>query len=951
MNSNTTVSTIDPDNKEGTIKAATPESFQSQPQQQQPQQQPSHKMVSTSETQASVPPPNPHNTNHIRSRSSQQSLKTDASHTTTKVKGRPLARRRVHHTRWLFVLCLTGMAALLGFGSYWLLQNSEDRLAQTEFASLADRALHLSADIAVRKRRGIATLTSMASEMFGNASTWPFIAWPGRFEVVTNHLIETASGDSMSLLPLVEPEELAAFEAFAAPLYPETGTTRVTGLDGTFQRYNETDGRVHWGSPYTTIMPFLYSSRGPILFLANYHSIEERGRELDNVLECSEKRAEGFAEYYNDKEGTNATATEFVPTECSYVTKIVDLASGQGANGFQPASVLTHPIYPANDPSVLVGLITSTIKWHETLTGVFATSVSGVDCVLQTETQVYTYQVTNGEISLKGEGDLHDTDFSKYGQSIALMEPGVYSLSSPTYTLSLYPTQELFEVYATTNPVSATIGAVCIVLLTALCFFVYDFFVREEFSHKDALDKARRQFVRFISHEVRTPLNAVCMGLQLQANESEALLQMMQEQSTTTTANNNNNNNISPTTTSPGSTNQMQNKVKELTSLGNDILSNASGAVDVLNDLLNYDKIESGTLQLELTVINIWELIEQTFMEFQQQAHFNDIQYVLDLSALVDTADQEQPVVSASDLSQDIKNRKVIGDKVRVSQVIRNLISNALKFSKDNGTLTVRPSWKKSSQSVKETEITLHSGEKAMYLPCGDLQIEVQDTGQGMTKEQLKSLFREGVQFNVNELQAGQGSGLGLYIAKGILEQHGGAMAAKSDGIGCGTIFTVDLPLYYVPDPPEQKYKPAVAARRPMDPIEKVDPLKVLVVDDSNMNRKLLARLLSNQGHSCDQAEDGAVAVQKVKDIIATGGHYDAILCDYEMPVMDGPTAAKHIRALGCDSFIVGITGNLFPEDVSHFKSCGANLVLPKPLDMAVLMDAFIEHRVCTLTE
>jgi CheY-like chemotaxis protein len=395
----------------------------------------------------------------------------------------------------------------------------------------------------------------------------------------------------------------------------------------------------------------------------------------------------------------------------------------------------------------------------------------------------------------------------------------------------------------------------------------------------------------------------------------------------------------------------MQDKLTDLTSLGNDILSNATSAVDVLNDLLNYDKIESGTLQLELTVIAIWELVEHTFSEFQQQANFNDIHYVLDFSALLDDDDKEKPIASASDLSQDVKNRKVVGDKVRIIQVLRNLISNALKFSKDEDTLTIRPSWKKNEKSNKETQITLHSGETDVYLRCGDFMIEVVDTGYGMTKEQLNSLFREGVQFNVNELQAGQGSGLGLYIAKGILEQHGGSMAATSEGIGCGTVFNMTMPLYYVPDPPKSDQPAEGPWRRRKDIVEKMEPLRVLVVDDSNMNRKLLTRLLQNQGHVCNQAEDGAVAVQWVKDVMDTGNRYDAILMDYEMPIMDGPTAAKKIRALGSDSFIVGITGNLFPEDVSYFNSCGANLVLPKPLDVRVLIDAFMEHKINTLSE
>jgi signal transduction histidine kinase/ActR/RegA family two-component response regulator len=518
-----------------------------------------------------------------------------------------------------------------------------------------------------------------------------------------------------------------------------------------------------------------------------------------------------------------------------------------------------------------------------------------------------------------------------------------YGNSSPTYTLTLYPTQDLFDVYATRNPISAMVGSVCIVILTALAFFLYDFVVRAEFHHKDALDSARRQFVRFISHEVRTPLNAVCMGLQLQHDESERLLALVRSNTATTTSTTLTTNDVDSSST----IDPVEDKLSEMAALGNDILANATSAVDVLNDLLNYDKVESGTLRLELTVIKIWELIEQTFYEFHQQATFNDVNYVLDLSAFQE--DEEKQITSASELSYDVKNRKVIGDKVRLVQVLRNLISNAIKFSKDKDTLTVRPSWKKSDKSQTETEITLQSGEKVQYLRCGDLQVEVQDTGQGLTKEQLNSLFREGVQFNVNELQAGQGSGLGLYIAKGILEQHGGSLSATSEGIGCGTIFTMTIPLYYIPDPPDTHQAVPLPMKRRNDTLEKVEPLQVLVVDDSNMNRKLLTRLLSLHGHVCHQAEDGALAVQSVKDLMASGSRYDAILMDYEMPVMDGPTAAKQMRGLGSDSFIVGITGNLFQEDVAHFQDCGANLVLPKPLDVRVLMDAFLEQGIVTL--
>jgi hypothetical protein len=303
--------------------------------------------------------------------------------------------RRVSNSRWLFLACLAAVAALLGVGTHRLLTDSEQRLATEQFESIADRALDMSLDIALRKRRGLVTLASMCEETFPDAETWPFIKING-FEVISNHLIDTSSGLTMSLLPLVTPEQLTEFEDFASQLYPETGVTRMTGLDATFQRYNESDGETWWGSPYKIFTPFLYSSRGPLLFFANYHSIETRGRELDEVIACSERRAQEFREHENNEHLLH----EHVPIECSFVTRILDLSLGAKPE-FEPASVLTHPVYPANNRSVLVGFITSTIKWHETLINVFSSEVSGVDCVLETETQVYTYEVNAGSISLK----------------------------------------------------------------------------------------------------------------------------------------------------------------------------------------------------------------------------------------------------------------------------------------------------------------------------------------------------------------------------------------------------------------------------------------------------------------------------------------------------------------------------------------------------------------------
>ena len=240
---------------------------------------------------------------------------------------------------------------------------------------------------------------------------------------------------------------------------------------------------------------------------------------------------------------------------------------------------------------------------------------------------------------------------------------------------------------------------------------------------------------------------------------------------------------------------------------------------------------------------------------------------------------------------------------------------------------------------------------------CGTIAVSVSDSGVGMSNRELKEVFSDGVQFNVNALQAGQGSGLGLYIAKGIVEQHGGSLAVTSEGRGCGTTFTMTLPLYTGDDissstshfagteqsPTHKSPSCPAKAGHGLPPAEF---LRILVVDDAAVNRKLMVRLLKNKGHDCVEAEDGLVAVERVKDSIRSGSLFHSILMDSEMPNMTGPEAAQEIRALGCDTFIVGITGNLFQEDIAHFKSSGANKVLPKPLKLRLLEDIWHDYGV-----
>lgn len=149
--------------------------------------------------------------------------------------------------------------------------------------------------------------------------------------------------------------------------------------------------------------------------------------------------------------------------------------------------------------------------------------------------------------------------------------------------------------------------------------------------------------------------------------------------------------------------------------------------------------------------------------------------------------------------SQDLLDQLVVGDKARLSQVVPNVISNAIKFTPKNGSITVKSTWIVATVG-ESTVINLQDGVKESVHQTGWIQIEVIDSGNGMTKKQLEQVFESGVQFNANKNQKGGGSGLGLFIAKGIVDQHNGTLTAHSEGIGKGTSFVCKLPVYFKPE-------------------------------------------------------------------------------------------------------------------------------------------------------
>jgi CheY-like chemotaxis protein len=241
-------------------------------------------------------------------------------------------------------------------------------------------------------------------------------------------------------------------------------------------------------------------------------------------------------------------------------------------------------------------------------------------------------------------------------------------------------------------------------------------------------------------------------------------------------------------------------------------------------------------------------------------------------------------------------------------------------------------------------DLSPHLDTNLAEIPIGYVTITVTDSGPGLSEDQQHALFHQGVQFNANQLQAGQGSGLGLWISKEIINLHHGHIRVMSDGLGCGSTFEVKVPVVLREKIMNSEPKCSVTYPNLKQTSTSPDGTQghVLVVDDAASNRKIVSRLLKSKGFICHEAENG----QECVDMVLAGEHpYEFILLDYEMPVLNGPSAARQLRDQKCELLIIGVTGNVLPEDKAHFMSQGADLVMTKPLDIDALFSEFTSYR------
>ena len=622
--------------------------------------------------------------------------------------------------RLSFIASMVAAAVICGSIAFRQVQHLKLELAEQTYYSIATSVIKGAHATTQRKIQSTKIMASTMSYQFPDASSYPLVALPGYSEISSK--VTDVSNTLIGYAVIITPDQVSEFERFAAVTYLEQGYPQGAGMsdfgfgiwrnDFDSSLYN--DRKVHDSSPgveyggkYPILVPiFLTSNFTTTKLMYNAYSGNLARSSIDAAIDCS------YA----------ANATDTKPN-CLTLTNIFELPDKSG-----PSSVIMQPVYPANDPTTVVGFSTAPITWGDVLNDIIPDSVNGLYCVISTESMSYTYTIMDGKPKLLGKGDLHDTSYDQYQKSAVISASDGISSTSSTHTLSVYPSAEVFE---TKSPWLLTIGFVIVIAVCAAIFFLYDYLMRNEAQQRKVIIKMNRRFVRFVSHEIRTPLNTVCLGLELlRADLNPTLIDETDRE---------------PEGTAPLRLASENEKLLNCSNLVDDIMENANNAVGILNDLLNYDKMEHGTLSLEITSVPIWDLITKTVSSFDVEAKKRAIQ----LSCTF----EGRPSDNSTRLN-------VVGDEVRLRQVVRNVISNALKFApqgagKVNVVMIHNPDGLPNAATPRDdivnaaTSTTLN----CTYPRAGTIKVRIEDNGIGLSAEQLKVLFQEGVQFEPNKVQ------------------------------------------------------------------------------------------------------------------------------------------------------------------------------------------------------
>ena len=373
----------------------------------------------------------------------------------------------------------------------------------------------------------------------------------------------------------------------------------------------------------------------------------------------------------------------------------------------------------------------------------------------------------------------------------------------------------------------------------------------------EAANEAKTEFLQRMSHDIRTPINGIC-GL---VNMAEHYADNMEKQT------------------------EYRTKVKEASNL----------LLELVNDVLDMSKLESGEIVLEEIPFNLSKISREVFVVIEQMAAEQNIRIVWE--------------------KKEITHRDLMGSPGYVKRVMMNILSNSMKYNRENGYIYI-------------SCIEIPSGQPEMTI----MEFVCRDTGIGMAEEFQKHIFEPFAQEHSGSRTKFAGTGLGMPIAKKLIEKMGGTITFESVE-GVGTTFVIRVP-FRIDTDRDSKVETGEKTEA------SIRGLHILLAEDNDLNMEIAEFMLQNEGVEVTKAWDGQEAVELFRK--SEPGEFDVILMDIMMPVMNGYEAAKMIRSMDREDAkkipIIAMTANAFTEDRIRAKEAGMDEHVAKPVDVELLI-------------
>ena len=383
----------------------------------------------------------------------------------------------------------------------------------------------------------------------------------------------------------------------------------------------------------------------------------------------------------------------------------------------------------------------------------------------------------------------------------------------------------------------------------------------------EAANEAKTEFLQRMSHDIRTPINGICGMIDV----AEHYADDMEKQT------------------------ECRAKIKETSHL----------LLELVNEVLDMSKLESDEVVLEEISFNLSNISKEVFVVIEQIAAEQNIRVVWE--------------------KKEVTHWNLIGSPGYVKRIMMNILSNAVKYNKENGYIYISCQEFTSEQEGRVT-----------------IEFICRDTGIGMTKDFKKRLFEPFAQEHTGSRTKFSGTGLGMPITKKLIEKMGGTITFESEKEK-GTTFVIRIPFKIDQDADQREEQEAISEKSIKD-------LKILLVEDNELNMEIAEFVIQNEGASVTKAWNGQEAVEIFKK--SRPDEFDVILMDIMMPIKNGYEAAKMIRALDRDDAktvpIIAMTANAFTEDRLKSKESGMNEHIAKPIDAKLLVKViseFVENK------